>query len=114
MMLLVSLGRNKPVPVNSRIYNKQEGKSKNNYLREMIEEVLGWDLKPKIVTGDAWYSSWDNLEFLKNRELGFLLGIAKNRKVSLDGLEYTQVKNLKIPDQGLVVYLRNFGREKLF
>jgi hypothetical protein len=68
----------------------------------MIEEVLAWGLKPKIVTGDAWYSRRDNLKFLKNRELGFLMGIAKNRKVSLDSLEYTQVKNLKIPNQGLV------------
>lgn len=106
--------KGKSVPVNYRISNRQEGKSKNDYFREMIEEVLGWGLKPKIVTGDAWYSSRGNLKFLKNRELGFLMGIAKNRKVSLDGLEYTQVKNLKIPDQGLVVYLKNFGRVKLF
>lgn len=101
--------KGKSVPVNYRIYNKQEGKSKNDYLREMIEEVLGWGFKPKIVTGDAWYSSRENLKFLKNRELGFLMGIAKNRKVSLDGLEYSQVKNLKIPDQGLVIYLKNLG-----
>jgi hypothetical protein len=47
----------KSVPVNYRIYNKQEGKTKNLYLREMITEVLGWGLQPKMVTGDAWYSS---------------------------------------------------------
>jgi len=40
--------------------------------------------------------------------------ITKNRKVSLDGIEYTQVKNLKIPDTGLVVHLKNFGRVKVF
>jgi len=42
------------------------------------------------------------------------MGITKNRKVSLDGIEYTQVKNLKIPDTGLVVHLKNFGRVKVF
>ncbi len=68
----------KSVPVNYRIYDKQEGKTKNNYFREMIAEVLAWGLQPKIVTGDAWYSSQENLKFLKNRELGFLMGIAKN------------------------------------
>lgn len=31
----------KSVPVNYRIYNKQEGQTKNEYLREMIAEVLG-------------------------------------------------------------------------
>lgn len=42
------------------------------------------------------------------------MGIAKNRKVSLDGLNYTQVKDLEIPDSGLVVHLKNFGRVKVF
>ena len=31
----------KSVPVNYRIYNKQEGKTKNGYFQEMIIEVLG-------------------------------------------------------------------------
>lgn len=43
----------KSVPVNYRIYNKQEGKSKNDYFREMIGEVLSWGLQPKIVTAEA-------------------------------------------------------------
>lgn len=60
-----SLG--KSVPVNYRIYNKQEGKTKNDYLREMITEVLGWGLEPTMVTTDAWYSSRENLKFLKTR-----------------------------------------------
>ena len=42
------------LPVNYRIYNKQEGKTKNEYLREMIVEVLLWGLKPKTMTTDAW------------------------------------------------------------
>ncbi len=37
----------KSVPLNYRIYNKQEGKTKNDYLREMIVEVLGWGLLQK-------------------------------------------------------------------
>jgi hypothetical protein len=104
----------KSVPVNYRIYNKQEGKTKNLYLREMITEVLGWGLQPKLVTGDAWYSSRGNLRFLKNKDLGFLMGIAKNRKVSIPGGEFTQIKNLEIPEQGLVVHLKKFGQVKVF
>ncbi len=102
------------MPVNYRIYNKQEGKTKNVYLREMITEVLGWGLQPKLVTGDAWYSSRENLKFLKDKDLGFLMGIAKNRKVSIPGGEFTQVKNLAIPEQGLVVHLKKFGQVKVF
>lgn len=104
----------KSVPVNYRIYYKQEGQTKNDYLREMITEVLGWGLKPKMVTGDTWYSSRDNLKFLKNKNLGFFMGIAKNRKVSINCQEYTQVQNLEIPDDGLVVHLKKFGQTKVF
>lgn len=70
----------KSVPVNYHIYNKQEGKTKNVYLREMITEVLGWGLQPKRVTGDTWYSSQENLKFLKDKELGFLMGLPKTEK----------------------------------
>ncbi len=46
----------KSVPINYRIYNKQEGQTKNDYLREMIAEVLAWGFQPKTVTTDAWYT----------------------------------------------------------
>ncbi len=107
-------GAGKSVPVNYRIYNKQEGKTKNDYLREMITEVLDWGLQPKTVTTDAWYSSQKNLKFLKNKELEFLTGIAKNRSCSVDGKNFTQVQNLEIPETGLIVYLKKFGQVKVF
>lgn len=104
----------KSVPVNYRIYNKQEGKTKNDYLREMITEVLEWGLKPKATTTDAWYSSRKNLKFFKDKELGFLTGIAKNRLCSVDGKNYTQIQNLEIPENGLMVHLKKFGQVKVF
>ena len=102
------------VPVNYRIYNKQDGKTKNDYLQEMIAEVLDWGLSPKTVTTDSWYSSQKNLKFFKDKELRFLTGVAKNRSCSVDGKNYTQVQNLEIPEVGLVVCLKNFGQVKVF
>lgn len=104
----------KSVPINYRIYNKQEGKTKNDYLREMITEVLDWGLQPKAVTTDAWYSSQKNLKFFRNKELEFLTGIAKNRLCSVDGKNFIQVQNLEIPENGLIVYLKKFGKVKVF
>ncbi len=49
----------------------------------MLSEVLAWGLRPIYVTGDSWYSSKENLKFLKKQELGFMIGIAKNRQVSI-------------------------------
>ncbi|MCL6755263.1 transposase, partial [Nostoc sp. CCCryo 231-06] len=104
----------KSVPVNYRIYNKQDGQTKNDYLRDMITEVLVWGLEPKTVTTDAWYSSNKNLKFFKNQGLEFLTGIAKNRLCSVDGKNFTQVQNLEIPENGLIVYLKKFGQVKVF
>jgi hypothetical protein len=118
----------KSVPINYRIYNKQEGKTKNDYLRDMITEVIDWGLQPQSITTDAWYSSNKNLKFFKNKELEFLTGIAKNREMrhrgvspwslsrrcSVDGKNFTQVQNLEIPETGLVVYLKKFGQVKVF
>lgn len=42
------------------------------------------------------------------------MGIDKNRQVSIDGGEYTQVQHLEIPDNGLVVYLKKFEVVKVF
>ncbi|MEA5507505.1 transposase, partial [Halotia wernerae UHCC 0503] len=83
-------------------------------LRDMITEVLDWGLKPHAVTTDAWYSSGKNLKFFKDKELSFLTGIAKNRSCSVDGKNFTQVQNLEIPDNGLIVHLKKFGQVKVF
>ena len=42
------------------------------------------------------------------------MGVAKNRKVSINGQNYVQVQHLEIPDEGLVVHLKSFGRVKVF
>jgi SRSO17 transposase len=51
------------VPVNYRVVDKKEGKTKNDLFREMVEEVLAWGLAPGIVTADSWYSGVANLKF---------------------------------------------------
>lgn len=102
------------VPINYRIYDKKEGKTKNNYFQDMLTEVIDWGVKPRIVTGDSWYSGVENLKFLRNQKLGFLFGVEKNRTVSNEPGKYCQVSSLDIPDQGLRTHLREFGFIKLF
>jgi hypothetical protein len=80
----------------------------------MFEEVISWGLKPWLVTGDSWYSSLENLKFLRKKEVGFLFGIAKDRTVSNQPHEYRQVQSLEIPENGLLTHLKGFGFVKLF
>lgn len=101
-------------PINFRLYDKGENKTKNAYFREMVVEVKAWGVRPAWVTGDSWYSSIENLKFLKNEGLSFLFGIANNRKISLEKGSEVQVKMLMIPESGLVVYLKEFAWVKVF
>lgn len=102
------------VPVNYRLYKKEDGQTKNAYFREMVIEVMSWGLKPEWVTGDSWYSSRDNLKLLKKQQLSFLVGVAKNRQVSLVSGKYIAISQLDIPTNGLVVYLKKIGWVKVF
>lgn len=101
-------------PVNYRIYDKSEEKTKNDYFREMVTEVISWGIKPRIVTGDSWYSGVENLKFLRNQKLGFLFGVEKNRTVSNQPGKYSQVSILEIPAEGLMTHLKEFGFVKLY
>lgn len=101
-------------PVNYRVYDKADGKTKNDYFLDMLAEVLNWGLKPAFVTGDSWYSCVKNLKTVKNHQLGFLFALESNRLVSVEKGTWVQVQTLDIPSDGLVVWLRDFGQVKLF
>ena len=101
-------------PVNYRIYDKSEGKTKNDYFLEMLAEVLSWGLRPYYMTGDSWYSSARNLKQVKKHQLNFLFGIESNRLVSVQKGTYTQVQHLDISEDGLIVWLKDFGYVKVY
>ena len=102
------------MPVNFRIYDKSEEKTKNDYFQDMMDEVLSWGLKPAFVTGDSWYSGVPNLKKVKNHQVGFMFAIESNRKISLEKGDWRQVQSLHVPDNGLNVWLKDFGMVKLF
>ena len=101
-------------PVNYRLYNRADGQTKNDYLREMVEEVMAWGIQPLNITTDCWYSSRKNLKFFRDKGLEFLVGIAKNRLVKVEGGHYVRVETLEIPPEGKVVTLKQFGVVKVF
>lgn len=100
--------------MNYRIYDKSEGKTKNDYFQERLADVLEGGLKPAFATGDSWYSCTTHLKTVKNHHMGFLFAIESNRTVSIQTGEWTQVKEPDLPDDGLIVWLRHFGEVKRF
>jgi hypothetical protein len=102
------------VRINYRIYDRKEGKTKNYYFYEILKEVIDWSVKPRIVTGDSWYSGVESFKFLKNQKLGFLFGIEKNRSVSNKPEKYCLLRSLEILDEGLITHSRELKLIKLF
>jgi hypothetical protein len=101
-------------PVNYRLYDKTDGKTKNDYFQDMLAEVLAWGLEPAVVTGDAWYSGVDNLKRVRNHSMGFLFALESNRRVAVNKGSWAQVQHLEVPEEGREVWLRGFGQVKLF
>ena len=102
-------------PINYRIYDDADGKTKNDYFIDMLEEVKLWGLEPSFITGDSWYGSLKNLKYIKNDNKSFLFGIKSNRLVSIskeEGLK--QVRDIDIPEEGKDVYLNHFGYVRVF
>ena len=102
------------LPVNFSLFDADGDMSKHDLMQRMVLQVLGWGLRPGLVTADSWYSSLDNLKFLRGRELGFMVGLAKNRIVSPNKGERLQVGQLAIPQEGALVHLKGFGLVKVF
>lgn len=102
------------VPVNFRVYQKSDQKTKNQYFQEMIRELWNWGLRPKWITIDSWYSGLDNLKFLRNLEVNFMVGIESNRIVSNQPDDYQQVKNIDIPQEGVYTHLNGYGFVQVF
>ncbi len=102
-------------PVNFRVVDKKEWKTKNDYFIEMTEEVLFWWLKPSIVSWDSRYSWEKNLKFITKQWMWFVFSLKGNRKVKVkNSKEYQSVSELQIPKEWLVAHLRNIWTVKLF
>ena len=79
-------------PLNFRVVDKAEGKTKNDYFQDMLTEVLAWGLEPAFVTGDSWYSCVSNLKLIRNHQIGLLFALESNRLVSVEKDSWAQVK----------------------
>jgi len=76
---------------------------------------MAWGLKPDFLTFERWYASLENLQRVRNHQLGFLFAQENNRLVSLKTAnKYCQVQRLEIPEEGLIVHLKGFGKVKVF
>ena len=92
------------LPVNDRVYDQSQGKSKNDYFQDMLVEVLHWGLNPAFVTGDSGYAGLKNLKTVRNHRMGFVFAIESNRTVSLEKGTWAQVQQRDVREAGVQVW----------
>ena len=101
------------VPCDFRLYEK-DGKTKNEYFRDMLDRAAEREFAPEIVLFDSWYSGLDNLKKVRALEWTFLTRLKKNRKVNPDDSFNRRIENVPIPEDGRVLHLKGFGFVKVF
>jgi hypothetical protein len=77
--------------------------TKNELLRQMVEQNIHNQLKFKYVLADSWYGSSDNMRFIHRKKKGFIFDMKSNRKAALcqedrNKGQWTSIKKLDIPD----------------
>jgi putative transposase len=103
------------LPCDYRLYNKaQDGLSKNDHFRAMLEQAKARGFQPALVAFDSWYSSLENLKLVRDCGWDWLTRLKSNRQVSLRPGEQQAVSELDIPASGLTVHLRGYGLVKVF
>lgn len=103
------------VPVDYRVFDKdRDRKTKNDHFSEMLLEAETRGFNPKMVCFDSWYASWENLKLCCSLGWHFLTRLKSNRLVNPDRTGLRAVSEIEIPDQGSVVWLKDFGLVRVF
>jgi len=103
------------LPCDYRLYNKaQDGLSKNDHFRDMLQQAKARGFRPALVAFDSWYSSLDNLKRVRDFGWDWLTRLKSNRQVSLTAGQQQAVSALAIPESGMQLHLRGYGLVKVF
>lgn len=103
------------IPCDYRFYNKpNDGATKNEHFREMLEQAKVRGLQPKMVAFDSWYSSLDNLKAVRKQGWHWLTRLKSNRLVNPDGTGNCAVSEVDLSARGSVVHLKGYGMVKVF
>lgn len=100
------------IPMDYRIWNPPEdGKTKNDHFQDMLSSTKSRRLHPEMVVADSWYGSLKNLKAVRSHGWDWVMGLRSNRLV---GKPHKQLRELEIPEEGLVTYLKGYGWVRVF
>ena len=105
-------------PVDFRVYNKDDGITKNEHLRDILKTANERGFTPKMVMFDSWYSSCETLHLLQSWSWKYMVGIKSNRVFihfpSPYQKETIPLKSFLIDQDGLRCRLKGLGIHRCF
>ena len=103
------------LPCDYRIYDKgQDGLSKHDHFRAMLQAAHARGLAPECVLFDSWYSSLDNLKFIRDLEWVWLTQLKSNRQVNPDAQGLQPLSQVDLSPSGTVIHLKGYGLVRVF
>ncbi len=103
------------LPCDYRLYDKvTDGKTKNDYFRELLNVAKERGFAPECVLFDGWYSGLENLKHIRSLGWHWQTRLKTNRRVNPDRSGLRPVSECDIADTGTVVHLEGYGPVKVF
>lgn len=108
---LLATHQNECIPIDYRVYEgKKDEKNKNEHFIDMLHSSKERGFKPDFVMADCWYSSLENMKYIKKLRWKFIFGLKENRLVNETQGNYVAVSSLNwTQKQVRRVWLKGFG-----
>jgi hypothetical protein len=103
------------LPCDYRLYAPhQDGCTKNDHFRTMVDAAKARGLTPEAVLFDGWYSSIDNLKRVRMHGWIWFTRLKSNRKVRIQKQPPQRLESIAISEAGTVVFLPGYGEILVF
>jgi putative transposase len=101
-------------PCDYRVYDSEDGLTKNDHAQAMLRIAYERGFQPNHVLFDGWYASVENLKFVRSLGWKFLTRMKHNRKIRINRGAPIAVSEAAISSEGTAVWLPEFGEVKVF
>ncbi len=103
------------IPIDYRIYDKaNDGLTKNDHLRAMLQTAQEQEFEAKCVIFDSWYASLPNLKFIRGCGWRCLTRLVHNRQINPDHKGLVPLNQVDIAEIEMIIHLKGYGLIKVF
>jgi hypothetical protein len=114
LISLVWTDGDRKIPVDSRIYSKADGQTKNDHFWEMLLMAKGRGFSPKYVLFDNWYASLENRKQIRGYGWQWLTRLKGNRTVTPEDRRSRTLDEVAISSSGTRLHLKGYGMIQVF